>query len=134
MGVVAVDMSDHEDMSEDEPAQSAYWATNASGKRKREQTDRMTAPDPDANKKSKTDVIGKAGKGTPLSDMPRVIHNLNKESSDSKVLKKLHRVLYGTDGKKTTRKRDIRSFSGTVGIDRDSLEARIGALQGKEMS
>ena len=51
----------------------------------------MVAPDPDENKKSRSDVIGKAGKGTALSELPRVVHNLNKEASESKVLKKLHR-------------------------------------------
>ena len=85
-----------------------------------------TVPEAPAEDRKKSRV-GEAGKGTALSDMSRVCDNLSKIESKSRSLKILHkceaaqldgsanfccRVLFGTDGQETMRKRQIRMFSG----------------------
>eukprot|EP00904_Undaria_pinnatifida_P006203 jgi/Undpi1/2712/HiC_scaffold_14.g06090.m1 len=52
------------------------------------------------------------GSGTKLGDIPIVPINLNKIDADHDLLKAFHSILYGAVGKKTVRKKNIRSFSG----------------------
>eukprot|EP00656_Telonema_subtile_P031388 TRINITY_DN34358_c0_g1_i1.p1 TRINITY_DN34358_c0_g1~~TRINITY_DN34358_c0_g1_i1.p1 ORF type:complete len:394 (+),score=148.35 TRINITY_DN34358_c0_g1_i1:110-1291(+) len=131
-GIAPSHMSDHEDAVMEEEPTSTYWETEQSGKRKRVQTEVLQTA-VDVPKKLKASV-GEAGKGTELAQMPRVVKNLSKVEGESTILKKLHRVLYGTDGAKNVRKKNIRAFSGYVGIDRDAFEDRVGKLNGLEMS
>ncbi|CAN0456581.1 unnamed protein product, partial [Ectocarpus sp. 8 AP-2014] len=66
------------------------------------------------------------GSGTKLADIPIVPVNLNKIDADHDLLKAFHAFLYGGVGKKTVRKKNIRSFSGFP--DDDDKDARMKKL------
>ncbi|CAM9793285.1 unnamed protein product, partial [Pylaiella littoralis] len=66
------------------------------------------------------------GSGTKLADIPIVPVTLMKIDSDHDLLKAFHALLYGAIGKKTVRKKNIRSFSGFP--EGDDTEARVKKL------
>ncbi|CAM9361708.1 unnamed protein product, partial [Hapterophycus canaliculatus] len=61
-----------------------------------------------------------------LADVPIVPVNLNKIDADHDLLKAFHSFLYGVVGKKTVRKKNIRSFSGFP--EDDDRDARVKKL------
>jgi len=125
-------VEEHDDEEEEmEEDGGKYWAVTG-GKRQRAKTER-TVPEAPAEDRKKSRV-GEAGKGTALSDMSRVCDNLSKIESKSRSLKILHKVLFGTDGQETMRKRQIRMFSGLVGVTAEDSTRVLSKFDGKEIT
>lgn len=97
-------------------------------KRSRKTTDRFAGVSPVQSKEPVKRSIDSSGNGTKLGDITKIAEKLAKLPSKDDALKRLHRVLFGTDGTATTRKREIRLWNGT-GSD-ETKSAMANALSG----
>jgi hypothetical protein len=97
-------------------------------KRSRKTTDRFAGVSPVQSKEPVKRSVDSSGNGTKLGDITKIAEKLGKLPSKDDALKRLHRVLFGTDGTATTRKREIRLWNGT-GSD-ETKSAMENALSG----
>ena len=68
-----------------------------------------------------------AGSGVALGSIDATNDRLTRLDSDSEVLKRLHNILYGSVGKASTRKRQLRVWTGADSeIVRDSIRRLLG--------
>uniref|UniRef100_A0A1I7XPQ2 DEK_C domain-containing protein n=1 Tax=Heterorhabditis bacteriophora TaxID=37862 RepID=A0A1I7XPQ2_HETBA len=81
------------------------------GKRHRQKVERLSEVTTPQIKK-KPEVI--MGDGVALGEVPYIADQINKHSAVE--LKTMHRVLFGTEGKSTVLKKDIRKFTGLVSL------------------
>ncbi|KAK6042093.1 hypothetical protein COOONC_20401 [Cooperia oncophora] len=96
------------------------------GKRERHKVERMTITSPTPKKPA---AVVKMGDGVPLGEIAYIEEQLQKHRSEE--LKTLHRVLYGTAGKMSILKKEIRKFTG-FGFEEGSPEFKKKvALLGK---
>eukprot|EP00039_Didymoeca_costata_P001891 m.56029 g.56029 ORF g.56029 m.56029 type:complete len:406 (-) comp11015_c1_seq3:193-1410(-) len=79
------------------------------GKRARKSTVRLAAEEP---KKEKPPLEIKEGSGIELGTLDNVCYNLEKILATDQNLKMVHNFLFGSQGKKTVIKKNIRKFSG----------------------
>ncbi|KAA8493757.1 hypothetical protein FVE85_4894 [Porphyridium purpureum] len=69
--------------------------------------------------------------GTSLGENEELVKAMGKLHSSADLLKVMHRMLYGTPGKESTRKREIRSWRGIAAEDADGrakLAQRVGKV------
>ena len=67
----------------------------------------------------------KEGKGKKLADIENVSTIMNRFKSDDAAMKMCHKLCYKRDGKSTTRKRNLRQFSGVWDIDEKEVRDRV---------
>jgi hypothetical protein len=82
-------------------------------RRSRKSTERLlvgmsTSP---TGSKAKKEFGG--GSGTPLGEISKIADKLYKVAVKDDALKRLHRIIFGSDGTATTRKKEIRLWNGT---------------------
>lgn len=71
-----------------------------------------------------------AGHGMRLGDISKIAHNVDKAHAKNEGLKLLHRVLLGSDGTTSTRKKNIRNWNGTsVGEVLAGIRKRLSAIK-----
>jgi hypothetical protein len=97
-------------------------------KRSRKSTERFAGTSPAKIKEAVKRSIDSSGKGVRLGEITKIYEKLSKIPSKDDALKRLHRVLFGTDGTATTRKKEIRLWNGTVSDA--SKDAMASALTG----
>lgn len=85
-------------------------AAETSGKRERKQTSFFTVPESAPTKKPAESAP--QGQGSVLGEYEYFVEKLGKLRSDDDVVKGLHQLLYGTPGKKSETKRNLRAFRG----------------------
>jgi len=93
-------------------------------RRSRKTVDRTLPSPPQANagiKKYKPAPL--SGSGIKLGDISKIADKLAKVAVKDDALKRLHRVLYGSEGTATTRKKEIRLWNGTVSEETKSAMA-----------
>eukprot|EP01036_Dinobryon_divergens_P032222 gene32222-41765_t len=82
---------------------------NVSGKRERKKPEHFSASL--TTKTAKKDVTYQ-GTGTQLVENEAFCRHLDKHKGDDEVIKLIHRLLFGTEGRKAEAKKNIRKFSG----------------------
>jgi hypothetical protein len=97
----------------------------ASG-RSRKAVERMRPQSPELVKKFKPAPL--SGTGMKLGDISRIGEKLAKIPVKHDSLKRLHRILYGSEGTATTRKKEIRLWNGTV--SEETKASMISGLAG----
>ena len=87
---------------------------------------------PDSPKVDKAEFTVPVGAGTKLGEIENVKLKIEKLPSASDELEVLHRLCFGRNGQKTTRKRTLREFSG-FGKEEDleKKKAAVGKLESK---
>ena len=96
--------------------------------RNRKSVQRLAETLSPAKTSSKKTHLADSGSGAKLGEIAKIAEKLNKVAVKDESLKRLHRVLYGSDGAATTRKKAIRLWNGT---DDDSVKATMAnALTG----
>jgi hypothetical protein len=78
--------------------------------RSRKSTDRFLSASPPSKAKKSIEI----GTGTKLGEISKIADKLAKVPVKDDALKRLHRVLFGSDGTATTRKKEIRLWNGTT--------------------
>ena len=97
-------------------------------KRSRKSTERFAGASPAKIKEAVKRSIDSSGNGLRLGEITKIYEKLSKIPSKDDALKRLHRVLLGTDGTATTRKKEIRLWNGTA--SEATKEAMASALTG----
>ena len=96
------------DSSESESDSDAPVA--AAGGRSRKSTERFLGNSPQPKAKKSVEVG--MGSGVKLGEISKIADKLAKVPVKDDALKRLHRVLFGSDGTATTRKKEIRLWNG----------------------
>lgn len=108
---------DNEEEEEEEPVGLAAHRT----RRQIKAPPRLATPEPAPSHKSA--VVIKEGKGVKLGSIDGIKEQLEKKKGGDKVLKDLHRILFGTPGVHREVKAHIREFSGFV-FESEAEEAK----------
>lgn len=111
-------------MSDTAVENSSAPAEVVSGKRERKATTFYVVPAAAAPKKVADEVA--QGEGMLLSDYEYFVEKLTKLRSDDELVKALHQLMYGTPGKKTETKKNLRAFRGFPA--ESNLEERVSKL------
>ena len=88
-------------------------SSGMAGRRSRKSVERFLGASPLPSKKPKR-VKEFEGSGIALGEISKIADRLYKVAVKDDALKRLHRILYGSDGTTTTRKKEIRLWNGTV--------------------
>jgi hypothetical protein len=80
--------------------------------RSRRTTERFAGSSPVVIKSRK--IAQPSGTGIKLGEISKIADKLSKVAVQDDAVKRLHRVLYGSDGTATTRKKEIRLWNGTT--------------------
>merc|ERR1740130_1091212 len=83
--------------------------------------------------KEKAELVIPEGSGTPLGDIENVNFHLDKNKADGHHMRLLHQLCFGTIGKKTVLKKNLRQFNGLVYKD-DAAKDKIRAKLDKEQN
>lgn len=101
-------LADNEDSSE---IVSSSQENGMMRGRSRKSTERFVGSSPLVAKVKK--ITEPSGAGVKLGDITKIADKLYKVAVKDDALKRLHKVLYGSDGTATTRKKQIRIWNGT---------------------
>jgi hypothetical protein len=101
-------MADNEESS-DELIPDSFFSK---GPRSRKTVDRFIGSSPVPVKAKKVPAES-SGSGIPLGEISKIADKLYKTPTKYDALKRLHRVLFGSDGQATARKKAIRLWNGT---------------------
>ena len=105
-------MNDHES---DESADDEHDSPRAKPMRSRKSVERFRGPPSVASPAKAPSKRNDAGAGVKLGEISVIADKLYKVPVKDDALKRLHRVLYGSDGTATTRKKEIRQWRGASG-------------------
>jgi hypothetical protein len=92
-------------------ADSEKTPRGEAARRSRKSVDRFVGSSP-VIVKTKNNVEPR-GSGIPLGEISKIAEKLYKVAVKDDALKRLHRILFGSDGTSTTRKKEIRTWNGT---------------------
>eukprot|EP00808_Paulinella_micropora_P032098 g21751.t1 len=112
------------------PATADSAAASRTSGRSRKQA-KFFAPD---EGKTREEVEYTGGEGTKLGDHPNVARNLNMVKPTDELLEKLHRILYDKAGKKQTRKKTIKDFSGFSDTNEAFATKKKAAMSSQNVS
>ena len=96
--------------------------------RSRKTVERMLHLSPEGKGVKKFKPAPLSGTGMKLVDITKIAEKLSKVAVKDDALKRLHRVLYGSEGTATTRKKEIRLWNGTV--NHETKASMISGLSG----